>query len=78
MNLAQETFPNRRRRFSLRIVTHAGILTFNLSTSPHGLTSTKLKRSPNAHNVPVASVLCLSPVTLLAQDLLTSEQLRTL
>ena len=63
--------------------THTSILTSARSRRPYGHPSMQTERSPTAHpsrkrDKPMASVLNLSPVTLSAQDRLTSELLRTL
>ena len=63
------------------VATHAGILTSQRSTRPHGRTSTHWQRSPTppgGNRKAAASVVDLSPVTFSAQDPSTSELLRTL
>jgi hypothetical protein len=61
-------------------VTHTGILTSMQSTSPYGLTSTRIQRSPT--QVPKGTCHSFggvfSPVTFSAQSHSTSELLRTL
>jgi hypothetical protein len=46
-------------------VTHTGILTSMQSTSPYGLTSTRIQRSPTQAHISaraIASVVCLAPL----------------
>ena len=64
-------------------VTHASILTSQISTTVSTIASTLWERSPTAHwilrsNAPAASVVYLSPVEFSAPGHLTSELLRTL
>ena len=83
ITVAQETLLFRWAGFSpaLKLLIPA----FSLDSAPPGLT-TKLQRPINAPlprpsiatRTSSASVICLSPVTFSAQDLLTSELLRTL
>ena len=68
--------------FTFFIATYVSILTSDTSSNPHGVTFAGLQNAP----LPLAplgskstsSVLYLSPVTLSAQDHLTSELLRFL
>ena len=60
------------------LVTHTGILTSNRSTSPFGLASSQLKRSPTISLEIRSFGKTFSPGTFSAQTHSTSELLRTL
>src|SRR3712207_9459116 len=63
----------------LFFATYASILTSVLSTTPYGMTSTCTESSSTTCTkyTSIASVVSLSPVTSSAQDLSTSELLRS-
>lgn len=86
LTLGGLTFPRKPWAFGGRVsrpslATHTGILSSLRSTGPSGPASLPRKCSPTntrllSHSI--ASVMDLSPVTLSAQNHLTSELLRTL